>query len=67
MTVFIAVPAVSADSLVVSMICDKKAAVVSNSIPAEDAIEAVFVIAEEISSTSAAVIAASSEYTSETF
>jgi hypothetical protein len=43
------------------MICDKNAAVVSNSIPAEDAIEAVFVIAEEISLTSEAVIAASFE------
>jgi hypothetical protein len=43
------------------MICDKKAAVVSNSIPAECAMDAVFVIAFEISSTSAAVIAANYE------
>ena len=60
-TVFIAVPAVSADSRVVSIICDKKAAVVSNSIFAESAIDAVFVIAVAISLVSAAVIAASCE------
>jgi hypothetical protein len=56
-----AVPAVSADSRVVSIICDKSAEVVSKDIPALSAMEAVFVIAVEISSTLDAVIEASFE------
>jgi len=60
-TVFNAVPAVSADSRVVSIIYAKNAAVVSNSIPALCAKDATFVIAVEISSTSEAVIAANFE------
>jgi len=65
-TVLSAVPAVSADSRVVSIIYAKKAAVVSNSIFALLAREATLVIAVEISSTLDAVFAASSEYTSST-
>ena len=64
MIVFIAVPKFSADSRVVSIIWARNAAVVSNSIFAEAAIEAVLVIAVAISSVSEAVIAANSEYTS---
>jgi hypothetical protein len=60
-TVLRAVPAVSADSRVVSIIYAKNAAVVSNSIPALCARDATFVIAVEISSTLDAVFAASSE------
>jgi len=60
-TVFKAVPAVSADSRVVSIIYAKNAAVVSNSIFALWARDATFVIAVEISSTFDAVFAASSE------
>ena len=60
-TVFKAVPAVSADSRVVSMIWDKNAAVVSNSILALWAKDATLVIATEISWVSEAVIAANSE------
>jgi hypothetical protein len=48
MIVFIAVPAVSGASYVVSMICANNAAVVSNSMLAEDAMEAVFDIAAAI-------------------
>jgi len=59
--VFNAVPAVSGDSCVVSIIYVKNAEVVSNSIPADLASEATLVIAVEISSTLAAALAARAE------
>jgi hypothetical protein len=61
MIVFIAVPAVSGASWVVSIICASSAAVVSNYMFALAAIEAVFSIAVEIYAVSAAVTAANWE------